>query len=940
MNELTLESFNGIDVVDSRQVAEVIGKKHKNLVRDIRKYCDYLNELKIEPVEFNESKIGLVDFFIEGVYTDAKGEERLCYLCTEKGCEMIAHKLTGKKGVIFTALYINAFHKMKKQQQCIDCRIFEKLDNINDNVNYINANINSLRTETQEVLLTDCKFSPIFNGETLKKPAVRTIYRGDDKMNENIERLKPFLIDYIQEITTKSKGKDQYICPLCGSGTGKNHSGAFTVYPENNSYYCFACDSHGDIFNLYGEMNGISDFPTLLKELQSKYGITDTSYTPQQTPKRQKKTSSTSVSQREEKDYTKFFSIAEQHLYEIDYLTKRGLSVETQQKFHCGYVANYQYSHNSHATPAVIIPTSNTSYMWRSTTENIKQKRGAAHILNPTALKNKYCFVVEGEIDCMSIDECGFSSVGLGSASNIKKVFEYASFQTVLILALDNDKAGCRATVNLAKLCDEYSVPYITAQRDIWGDCKDANELLVKDKIRLVANLQEYSERALKLDKDQWLRDMLERRQADSDWRSGLTRNFYDNAIKNSLINIHMILENDDRYKGKIRFNELKQLRSYNDDDWNDIIDSKLKLYLEEEYDVTASIDNINHACNIIADKNSYHPIREYLNSVQWDGIHRIKSVFTDFLGATDNIYTQSVAIVTFVGGAARIFDPGVKFDTCTTLVGKQGTGKSKFLFKIAVNPEWFTDGVTTFDGKDFYESIQGKWIIELGEGTAFQKSIKERCKQAIASQQDTYREPYARHPKVRKRQCIFLGTTNNYDFLKDETGDRRYYPIDVNIAKAAKNIDKDLTPEYVAQLWAEAVHLYKNGQSIYIYDSQVVALAEQEQRKHFDESPLQSDIYNFLEIPITTGWYNSSLEARRIHIRNCQNGNTSAGAYKRDRISVKEIACELYGYELNQPIDRRFSLEITRTLTALGWNKTGKAVRIAPYGVVKIFCK
>ena len=245
---------------------------------------------------------------------------------------------------------------------------------------------------------------------------------------------------------------------------------------------------------------------------------------------------------------------------------------------------------------------------------------------------------------------------------------------------------------------------------------------------------------------------------------------------------------------------------------------------------------------------------------------------------------------------------------------------------------------MTTFDGKDFYESIQGKWIIELGEGTAFQKSIKERSKQAIASQHDFYRKPYGRNPEQRPRQCVFLGTTNNYDFLKDETGDRRYYPIDVNISKATKNIDKDLTPEYIAQLWAEAVQLYRNGQGIYIQDSQVLALAEQEQRKHFDQSPLQSDIFNFLESPITKDWYNESLDARRNYITAYQNGNTSAGAYKRDRVSVKEIACELYGYELNQPVDRRMSLEIARTLTALGWHKTGKRERLDVYGMQRMF--
>lgn len=105
MDALTLTDFNGVETIDSRQVAKAIEKDHAHLMRDIAKYCEYLNE----------SKIGLVDFFIESTYTDSKGEVRPCYLITRKGCEMIANKMTGQKGVTFTALYINAFHAMEHQ---------------------------------------------------------------------------------------------------------------------------------------------------------------------------------------------------------------------------------------------------------------------------------------------------------------------------------------------------------------------------------------------------------------------------------------------------------------------------------------------------------------------------------------------------------------------------------------------------------------------------------------------------------------------------------------------------------------------------------------------------------------------------------------------------------------------------------------------------------
>ena len=757
-------------------------------------------------------------------------------------------------------------------------------------------------------------------------------------MNDDKELLKPYLLEAIQIMTEKSRngGKNQYICPFCGSGKGNDHSGAFTFYPETNTYHCFSCGKSGDIFTFYAEINKMdikSDFSRIMEELKLFFNISSSVSQPI-TPK------TPNPEQSEPRDYTRLFYVAEQHLHETDYLTRRGISVETQQRFHCGYIDNYSYFNGTKSTSAIIIPTSDSSYMWRSTTENVKHKRGTAHIFNADALSSPCCFVVEGEIDCMSVEDYGFACIGLGSTSHIRKIFDFDTSKTVLILALDNDKAGKQATVELSKLCDEYNVPYIVADRDIWGDCKDANELMVKDQIQFVTNLQKHYERALSLDKDKYFIDKIDRQQSDSDWRSKLLLNRSNNAIKDTLHNIYTILNNDITYKKKIRFNELKQLRMFSDSDWSDYLDCRIKLYLEETYNLMTSLDFINQACTLIEHENSFHPIKEYLNSLQWDGIHRIRSVFSDFLGAVDNIYTQSVAVVTFVGAVARVFQPGVKFDTCTVFVGKQGTGKSKFISKIAVKPEWFTDGVTTFDGKDFYESIQGKWIIELGEGTAFQKSVKERCKQAIASQQDFYRKPYGRHPEERPRQCVFLGTTNNYDFLKDETGDRRYYPIDVNITNATKNIDSDLTPQYVGLLWAEALHLYKSGQSVYIQDSQVLALAEQEQRKHFDESPLQADIYNFLEVPITPNWYTLDLVKRGLYFAQFRTGNVPPGCIKRDRISVKEIVCELFGYELDQPIDRRFSLEIARALTALGWKKTGSGNRIYPYGYVKVYKK
>ncbi|MDE7137605.1 MAG: DUF3987 domain-containing protein [Ruminococcus sp.] len=314
-------------------------------------------------------------------------------------------------------------------------------------------------------------------------------------MNEVKDKIKPFLSEYVQEITKKSGGKNQYICPFCNSGMGNNHSGAFTVYPDTDTYFCFACQQSGDIFSLYGALNNISDFKTVLNELSNKYGIV----TPTAT---------------NSKDYTKFFAFAESNLYKTDYLTRRGISTETQRKFRCGYVSDFRYQENR-TTTAVIIPTSDTSFMWRSTTENIKQKRGTAHILNIQALDNNYCFVVEGEIDCMSVTECGFSCIGLGSTSNIKKIFDYDTSKTVLIIAMDNDGAGQKATGELEKLCMNHRTAFITAPSDVWNNCKDANEALVNDRKRLTESLQSLVRRAESFDRAEYLDQLKKKSEAD-----------------------------------------------------------------------------------------------------------------------------------------------------------------------------------------------------------------------------------------------------------------------------------------------------------------------------------------------------------------------------------------------------------------------------------------
>ena len=155
----------------------------------------------------------------------------------------------------------------------------------------------------------------------------------------------------------------------------------------------------------------------------------------------------------------------------------------------------------------------------------------------------------------------------------------------------------------------------------------------------------------------------------------------------------------------------------------------------------------------------------------------------------------------------ARVFEPGIKFDTALILVGEQGTYKSTFVKKLGM--EWFSDTFTTVQGKESFEQIQGAWLIEMAELSGLKKAEVESIKHYISKREDMFRPAYGRTVETYKRQCVFFGTTNNKDFLRDPTGNRRFMPIDVRPEYATKSVNDDLTQDEVNQIWAEAYQLY-----------------------------------------------------------------------------------------------------------------------------------
>ncbi len=287
--------------------------------------------------------------------------------------------------------------------------------------------------------------------------------------------------------------------------------------------------------------------------------------------------------------------------------------------------------------------------------------------------------------------------------------------------------------------------------------------------------------------------------------------------------NCMMVLQRDPLLKGAIRKNELSgKIDVVGDLGWNRTSSSltdtdvyQIQWYLEKNYGLKHD-RNINKAMNIVANENKYHPIREYLEHLTWDGQSRISSLLPKYLGADENAYTKEIMRLLMLAAIHRVYEPGCKFEIMVCLVGGQGAGKSTFFRFLAIHDEWFSDDLKRMDDENVYRKLQGHWIIEMSEmmATVNAKSIED-IKSFLSRQKETYKIPYETHPEDRPRQCVFVGTSNSMDFLPlDRTGNRRFAPVLVHPERVEKHILENETEarEYFQQAWAEAMELYRNG--------------------------------------------------------------------------------------------------------------------------------
>jgi predicted P-loop ATPase len=256
---------------------------------------------------------------------------------------------------------------------------------------------------------------------------------------------------------------------------------------------------------------------------------------------------------------------------------------------------------------------------------------------------------------------------------------------------------------------------------------------------------------------------------------------------------------------------------------WCDDDDTRTAEWLQYQ-DIYVSIPTVCAAAQTVAMDHRFHPVRSYLDGLTWDGRNRVEQFATDYLGAEDSAYHAAVSRCLFVSAVARIFKPGCKVDTVPILEGVQGAGKSSIL--AALFDPWFSDDLAELGSKDAQMQMQGVWCVEIAELASMRRADINRTNAFMSRRKDRFRPAYGRSVVELDRQCIFVGTTNSDRYLTDETGARRFWPVECG------RIDLDALGRDRDQLWAEARELYRNGTEWWLSSAEIVqAVPEQDAR-------------------------------------------------------------------------------------------------------------
>lgn len=429
----------------------------------------------------------------------------------------------------------------------------------------------------------------------------------------------------------------------------------------------------------------------------------------------------------------------------------------------------------------------------------------------------------------------------------------------------------------------------------------------------------------------------------DEPWETKLTYNSKTGMIENTLHNLKLIMANDESMKN-IVFNQLADGMEIRDPVpwkhpskfWRDADDAQLICYVDERYG-TFSQRNYSIAVAKVVDDRSYHPIRDYFRDLPpWDEVPRVETALIDYLGADDTPYVRAVTRKLLCAAYVRVHNPGIKFDNMIVLNGEQGIGKSTFIAKLGM--EWYSDSLNLSDMNDktAAEKLQGYWIIEIGELAGMKKADLDKVKAFISRQDDKYRASFGRRVTPHPRQCVFIGTTNNENgYLRDVTGNRRYW--NVKVTGKGKYNAWDLDQDTVDQIWAEAAVIAKAGEKLYL-PPDLEEYAKYEQRLAMESDDREGLVQEYLDMLLPRGWEDMNIYARREYIHDTGDPARAIGEVKRVEVSNMEIWTECFG-KSKEDMKKADSYAISAIMAKIdGWEKTGSSRILPIYGRQRIY--
>ena len=469
-------------------------------------------------------------------------------------------------------------------------------------------------------------------------------------------------------------------------------------------------------------------------------------------------------------------------------------------------------------------------------------------------------------------------------------------------------------------------LPSFSAMSDM--ALKDAKVKQQFGEDRLSAAAADFGDVELSETNTDWLKDL------DYD-KKGVPLSTIDNLVK--------ILEHDHLLSGSLAYDQFEQrpvfLRSL---PWRKVTGAdryltdrdadNMEHYIEHSYGI--STGKIDKALSVIYERHKFHPVRDYLDTLQWDGEERVDMLFIDYMGAEDSAYVRAVARKMLVAAVARVMQPGIKFDNMAVTVGPQGIGKSSLFSKLGRS--WFSDSFTTMQGKESYEQLQGVWIVEVAELSGMKKQEVETVKHFMSKREDRYRVAYGKRVENFPRQCVLFGSTNKIDFLRDSTGNRRFWPVRTGAPK--KSVFEELTRVVVDQLWAEAVYLYEQGETLFL-PKELEAQALEVQEQHSERDDRAGIIERYLEKLLPDGWEQRDMYKRREYYQS-DDDLEEIGKYSRERVCAAEIWVEAFGLKLGDmnTYNTKFIHDAIRTME--DWKPYRYKARFGIYGLQRGYFK